>query len=81
MDGTGYPDRMTGDGIPLGSRIVAVCERYDAMLAERPFRAARTPEAAVQELRRCAGTHFDPAVVEAFVEVLPEVRLTRVAAA
>jgi len=58
-----------------------VCDAYDAMLAERPFRAARTSDAAVDELRRCAGTHFDTTVVEAFIEVLPEVRLTRVEAA
>jgi two-component system cell cycle response regulator len=81
MDGTGYPDRLAGDEIPLGSRIVAVCDAYDAMLAERPFRAARTSDAAVDELRRCAGTQFDTTVVEAFIEVLPEVRLTRVEAA
>jgi HD-GYP domain-containing protein (c-di-GMP phosphodiesterase class II) len=58
-----------------------MCDAYDAMLAERPFRAARTPEAAVEELRRCAGTQFDAPVVEAFVDVLPEVRRTSVAAA
>jgi diguanylate cyclase (GGDEF)-like protein len=81
MDGTGYPDRLAGNEIPLGSRIVAVCDAYDAMVAERPFRAARTPEAAAQELDRCAGTQFDPAVVEAFVEVLPEVRRPTIAAA
>ena len=63
-DGTGYPDRLQADAIPLGSRIVAVCDAFDAMTAERPYAAARTPEEALDELRRCAGTQFDPAVVE-----------------
>ena len=71
-DGTGYPDRLPGDEIPLGSRIIAVCDAYDAMISDRPFRAARTPEEAVAELQRCSGTQFDPEVVEAFCEVLEE---------
>jgi HD-GYP domain-containing protein (c-di-GMP phosphodiesterase class II) len=65
-DGGGYPDAIAGDSIPLGSRIVAVADAFDAMLSRRPYSPALTPEAAMEELRRCAGTQFDPAVVEAF---------------
>ncbi len=71
-DGTGYPDQLPGDEIPTGSRIIAVCDAYDAMISERPYRAARTPEDAVVELRRCAGTQFDPKIVDAFCEVIEE---------
>jgi diguanylate cyclase (GGDEF)-like protein len=63
-DGSGYPDRLAGERIPLASRIIAVCDAYSAMTAERPFRAAVSTREALAELRRCAGTHFDPAVVE-----------------
>ena len=66
FDGGGYPDGLSGKDIPLGARIVAVCDAFDAMITERPYSAAKTPEAAEQELRDCAGTQFDPVVVEAF---------------
>jgi HD-GYP domain-containing protein (c-di-GMP phosphodiesterase class II) len=66
MDGAGYPDGLAGEAIPLGSRIVAVCEAYDAMTEDRPYRAALPPAFALAELRRSAGTQFDPRVVEAF---------------
>ena len=65
-DGAGYPDGMAGEEIPLGARVVCVCDAYDAMVSERPYRKALTPQAALEELRRCAGTQFDPRVVEAF---------------
>jgi len=65
-DGNGYPDRLAGDAIPLGARIVAVADAFDAMTAARPYHEPREPEAALEELRACAGTQFDPAVVEAF---------------
>jgi two-component system, cell cycle response regulator len=65
-DGSGYPDGLAGDGIPLGARIVAVCDAYQAMTSERPYSAAMSHEDAVQELRSCAGSQFDPRVVEAF---------------
>ncbi len=65
-DGAGYPDGLSGEGIPLGARIVAVADAFAAMLAGRPYRAARTPEQALDELRLAAGTQFDPAVVEAW---------------
>lgn len=65
-DGAGYPDRLAGEDIPLGARIVAVCDTYDAIVTDRAYRPAQPPEAALAELRRCAGTQFDPRVVAAF---------------
>jgi diguanylate cyclase (GGDEF)-like protein len=65
-DGGGYPDGLAGNEIPLGARIVAVADAFDAMTSPRPYSLPRTPEAALDELKRCAGTQFDPAVVEAF---------------
>ncbi len=65
-DGRGYPDRLAGDSIPLGARILFVADAYDAMTTERVYRGRLSHEAAVRELERCAGTQFDPHVVEAF---------------
>ena len=65
-DGAGYPDALAADAIPLGARIVAVADAYAAITAGRPYRAARAPEQALDELRRGAGSQFDPAVVEAW---------------
>ena len=75
FDGAGYPDRLQADAIPLGSRIVAVCDAFDAMTSGRPYAAARTPGEALDELRRCSGTQFDPAVVETFRAVVAETTL------
>jgi diguanylate cyclase (GGDEF)-like protein len=72
IDGTGYPDRLAGDRIPLGARIIAVCNAFDAMIGDRPYASRRSPEEALAELRRCAGTQFDPAVVDVFAAVLAE---------
>jgi diguanylate cyclase (GGDEF)-like protein len=69
-DGTGYPDGLGGDEIPVGARIIAVSDVFDAMVSDRPYRAGRTVEEAIAELRRCAGTQFDPAVVDAFAAVV-----------
>jgi two-component system cell cycle response regulator len=69
-DGSGYPDGLAGDAIPLGSRVVAVCDAYEAMVSERPYRPALSPEEAVEELLRHAGTQFDPTVVSVFTEAL-----------
>jgi diguanylate cyclase (GGDEF)-like protein/PAS domain S-box-containing protein len=66
FDGAGYPDGLSGDRIPLASRIVFVCDAFDAMTTDRPYRTAMTVDAALAELAECAGTQFDPAVVEAF---------------
>jgi two-component system, cell cycle response regulator len=67
-DGSGYPDGLAGEAIPLGARIVAVCDAFDAMITKRPYRTAMSVEEALEELRACAGTQFDPAVVNAFCE-------------
>jgi HD-GYP domain-containing protein (c-di-GMP phosphodiesterase class II) len=70
MDGTGYPDALEGPDIPLGSRIVTVCDAFDAMISDRAYRSAMTLEQALSELRRCQGSQFDPDVVEAFTDAL-----------
>jgi putative nucleotidyltransferase with HDIG domain len=69
-DGGGYPDRLAGEEIPLGARIVAVCDSYDAMTTTRAYREAMPVSEALAELERCAGTQFDPRVVDAFRAVL-----------
>ena len=69
-DGGGYPDGLRGDEIPLGARVVAVCDAFDAMTTERPYRESMPEHEAVEELRRCAGTQFDPMVVDAFCRVI-----------
>jgi cyclic di-GMP phosphodiesterase len=68
-DGTGYPLGLTGEAIPLGARIFAVADAFDAMTFDRPYSRAITLEAAREEIRRCTGTHFDPAVVATFLTV------------
>jgi diguanylate cyclase (GGDEF)-like protein len=69
-DGRGYPDGLAGEDIPLGARVVAACDAYHAMTTDRPHRPRRTSSAALAELNRCAGTQFDPEVVDAFARVL-----------
>jgi diguanylate cyclase (GGDEF)-like protein/putative nucleotidyltransferase with HDIG domain len=69
-DGGGYPDGLAGETIPLGARIVAVCDAFRAMVEPRPYRPALDREAARAELERCSGTQFDPAVVTALLRVL-----------
>jgi diguanylate cyclase (GGDEF)-like protein len=75
-DGTGYPDGLAGEHIPLGARIVAVCDAFDAMTSARAYRPRRSVPEAVEELRRCAGTQFDPTVVELFVAELDAALVT-----
>lgn len=70
FDGRGYPNGLKGDAIPRAAQIIAVADAYEAITTPRAYRRAVTPEAAVAELRACAGTQFDPAVVEAFVAEL-----------
>jgi diguanylate cyclase (GGDEF)-like protein len=69
-DGRGYPDGVSGDDIPLGARVVAVCDAYHAMTTARPHRPRRSSSEALAELYRCGGTQFDPEVVNAFARVL-----------
>jgi diguanylate cyclase (GGDEF)-like protein len=78
-DGGGYPDGLAGEAIPIASRIVAVCDAYDAITADRPYAEARTSEQALGELARCAHHQFDPDVVAAFAAELGE-RLMRASA-
>jgi two-component system cell cycle response regulator len=68
-DGGGYPDGLAGEQIPLGARIIAVCDAYHAMTSDRPYRATMSAEVAFAELRAGASTHFDPDVVEAFLRL------------
>ncbi len=72
-DGSGYPDGLAGGAIPLSARILAVADVYDALTSARAYRGAWPRERAVAEIARCAGSHFDPAVVEAFLAVLGRV--------
>ena len=69
FDGEGYPDGLSEENIPLGSRILCVADAFEAMTSDRPYRLALTDEAAVSELKRCAGQQFDPQVVEAFLQI------------
>jgi two-component system cell cycle response regulator len=71
-DGRGYPDGLAGDEIPVAARVVAICDAYDAMTSDRSYRRGMAPEVAIEELRRSAGTQFDPEVVEVFCAVHSE---------
>ncbi len=70
IDGQGYPDGLAGQDTPLGSRIIAVCDAFDAMTSERPYRQPMGIDVALEELKRQAGTQFDAAVVDAFSRVV-----------
>jgi two-component system cell cycle response regulator len=72
-DGQGYPDRLAGEAIPLGARIISACDAYDAMVSERTYQTPRTRAQAASEMRRHAGSQFDPGVVEALCRHLEEV--------
>jgi two-component system cell cycle response regulator len=71
-NGSGYPDGLKGDEIPLPSRIIAVCDAFDAMIGPRPYRLGMNNDNAASELRRCAGAQFDPVVIEFFLSVVDE---------
>jgi diguanylate cyclase (GGDEF)-like protein len=79
FDGTGYPDGLAGEEIPLGSRIIFVCDAFDAMLSARPYSPPLPVDHALSELRRNAGTQFDPLVVGAFSLVVDDRRAVPVA--
>jgi HD-GYP domain-containing protein (c-di-GMP phosphodiesterase class II) len=78
-DGTGYPDALQGEEIPLGARIIFACDSYDAMTSDRPYARAMTPAEALTELADHAGTQFDPVVVDALLRVLERRRLQNAA--
>jgi diguanylate cyclase (GGDEF)-like protein/putative nucleotidyltransferase with HDIG domain len=80
-DGDGYPDRLGGDAIPLGSRILFVADAYDAMTTDRVYRSKLSHDRAISELERCAGTQFDPEIVAALLEELEEAGRVKTAAA
>jgi HD domain/GAF domain len=69
-DGRGYPDGLSGETIPIGARIVAVCDAYDAMTSDRPYRTELSVEAALKEIASCAGTQFDPDCAALLAEVV-----------
>lgn len=71
-DGSGYPDALSGVEILQGARIIAVCDAFDAMISDRPWAQRKTVDEALAELRRCAGTQFDPAIVGEFEQLLAE---------
>lgn len=71
-DGTGYPDRLQGEAIPFEARIIAVCDAVEAMASDRPYSRARTLPEIVTEVKRCAGTQFDPVIVEALVHIIEQ---------
>ncbi|MGD0094707.1 MAG: HD domain-containing phosphohydrolase, partial [Planctomycetota bacterium] len=70
FDGTGYPEGLAGNQIPFGARIIHAAEAFDAMVGKRAYSAPKSPAQALQELRRCAGTQFDPQVVNSLAVVL-----------
>ncbi len=72
FDGTGRPDGLKGDEIPLGARILAVADTFDAMTSDRPYRKALTVDFAIKELKRCSGSQFDPTVVIYFLDFAEE---------
>lgn len=72
-DGTGYPGGLKGNLIPLGARVIAVVEAFDAITSGRPYRLPRSPEEAIQELKRCTPTQFDPQVVSVFADLYERV--------
>jgi two-component system cell cycle response regulator len=72
FDGEGYPDRLQGEEIPLGSRIIFACDSFNAMTSDRPYARKKGDQDAVAEMKRCAGTQFDPDVVRALQSVLED---------
>jgi len=71
-DGQGYPDGLAGEQIPLGARIITICDSFRAMLSERPYKKPMSLPDALAELRRCAGSQFDPRLVEVFCTIVAE---------
>ena len=70
LDGSGYPDGLKGERIPLWARILAVADAFDSMTSDRPYRKALSSEAAIDELKRCVMTQFDPEIVKTFIDIL-----------
>lgn len=70
FDGTGYPDRLRDDKIPLGARVIAIADAYDTITSERTYKKPRRPEEAFSELLRCSATQFDPEIIRVFIETM-----------
>jgi HD-GYP domain-containing protein (c-di-GMP phosphodiesterase class II) len=71
-DGKGYPDTLPGEEIPRVARIISVCDAYDAMTSNRPYRKALDVVVALEEIRKCAGIQFDPEIADAFIKMMSE---------
>ena len=71
-DGTGYPDRLKGEEIPLAARILSVVDCFDALTSDRPYRMAWSKDTVIEHIRKLSGTHFEPRVVDAFLTMLSE---------
>ena len=69
-DGTGYPDRLRGEKIPYGARIIAIADAYDTITSERTYKKPRRPDEAFSELQRCAASQFDPEIIRVFIETM-----------
>lgn len=76
-DGTGYPDGLAGEDIPLPARIVAVADAYDALTSTRAYKAAASHERSVSIITRASGAHFDPAIIKSFRSLTSEIDATR----
>jgi len=72
FNGEGYPKHRLGRDIPIGARIIAIADSYDAMTSDRPYRKAFDKEYAIKELKRCSGKQYDPRIVNIFLEILEE---------
>lgn len=72
-DGSGYPEGLSGNDIPLFSRILAIADVFDALTSARPYKKAWTAEDALIEIKRCSGSHFEPALIEVFIRSLPQI--------
>ena len=77
-DGTGYPNKLKGEDIPLLARIISTVDSHDVMVHDRPYHRAMPEEDAIKELRRCAGTQFDPNIIEVFTRLLEEEELPKI---
>ncbi|MBF0194045.1 MAG: DUF3369 domain-containing protein [Magnetococcales bacterium] len=77
-DGTGYPEGLAGENIPFAARIVAVADVWDALLSDRPYKKPWTMENAIAEIKRCSGSHFDPDVVAAFLELYKDNKIKEI---
>lgn len=77
-DGTGYPNKLKGEDIPLLARIISAVDSHDVMVHDRPYHRAMPEEDAIKELRRCAGTQFDPHIIEVFTRLLEEEELPKI---